>query len=466
MKYILVLIILAISSPVLARTPEVSGSQIISGFEPKLEARGLAPLQRVRIHVVRMFSIWQPSADGEWREVPKPLHAWADFIADSNGTVEVWRASPLAGTYAGIDPYGLLWSGRPIGGAAVDFFLPNGFDSVGLRDGEARILLTVDGVSVAADSVAFMTPEGLTIENVSSGRLNGVYAAPDDGEKHPALILLHGSEGGSADAARELAVRFAGQGYAAFAFNYFAWDLANLEGVPNAHVNQPVEMIGVVRDWLATRPEADVERLGLYGHSKGAEYAEVAAIRLPWIKAVAACVPTDVVWQGYGIGDERNRSNSFGAPPDQYSSFSWQGAPLPYVPLDGDRSAYPTNTDFYEAKRAEFPTHASEAAIPIDQANARFLWLGAERDEVWASGTMAAELDRRMTEAGEGAKSELHVYTAAGHAICGDGTYPSRLWSDDSTDPHAPDLDANGRATVDAWRQIKNFFAVTLKANE
>ena len=296
---------------------------------------------------------------------------------------------------------------------------------------------------------------------MAEGRINGAYAAPNDGKRHPAVILLHGSEGGDRDAARALAVRFAGHGYAAFALNYFAWDLKGLPDVPNAHVNQPIELIGQVRDWLRAQPEADVERIGLYGHSKGAEYAEVAAVYLPWVRAVAACVPTDVVWQGYGIGDQRNKSNTYGSPPALYSSFSWRGVPLPYVPLEGDRSGYRTNTDFYEAKRAERPKLAQAALIPIERAKASFLWLGGGRDATWASGAMAQRLDARLRTSGAASRSELHVYPAAGHAICGDGTYPTRVWEKESTDLRDPDRDAEGAGNS---RRMASHCAV-LRAN-
>ena len=68
----------------------------------------------MRVHSIRMFSTWEPSSTGGWHQVAKPLHAWADFDASAAGSVEVWNTAPRAGTYAGTDAYGLLWSGRPV----------------------------------------------------------------------------------------------------------------------------------------------------------------------------------------------------------------------------------------------------------------------------------------------------------------------------------------------------------------
>lgn len=441
------------------QTPQFGGMDTVSGHDPRIEVTGLVAGQSIRVHAIRLFSGWEPGPDGNWIEAPKPLHSWADFVADDSGAVQLWRASPMAGTYSGVDAYGLLWSGRLIRKDDPLSALPIGFDASVLKTGETRLLISEGQEALGMATLTSRPAQALKVQTVSEGRLNGIYAAPEDGARYPVLILLHGSEGGDLAAARSMAVRFAGQGYATFAFNYFAWDLAGLEGVPNAHVNQPIEMITVVRDWLAKQPEADVERLGLYGHSKGAEYAELAAIHLPWIKAVVACVPTDVVWQGYGIGDGRNRSNPYGAPPPNYSSFSWNGMPLPYIPLEGDRSGYHNNTGFYDARRAELGDGAIAAQIPVEQSQASFLWLGGGRDEVWASGEMARRLDARLRVAGAADRSELHVYEKAGHGICGDGTYPTRLWSQDTNDERDPDRDADGRATVDGWQRIRAFLA-------
>ncbi len=408
-----------------------------------------------------MFSGWERAPKGGWQKVPKPLHSWGDFKTDVEGRIQLWRSSPLAGTYAGIDGYGLLWSGRLVEGN--NDAVPAGLDVSSLKENHSLVIVTRGAETIVSQPLTSAKPQGLRQQYLERGRLNGAYAAPADGMRHPAIILLHGSEGGSRDGAQELAQRFAARGYAAFALNYFAWDLAGLRGVPNAHVNQPLELLSTVRDWLAKQPEADVTRIGLYGHSKGAEYAEVAAVRFPWVKAVAACVPTDAVWQGYGIGDERNRTNAWGKTPLKYSSFSWKGQPLPYIPLDGSRDGFHSNTLYYESKRAERPATAKTAAIAVEKSRAAFLWLGGGRDETWASGAMAQRLDARLRATGASNRSELRLYDRAGHAICGDGTYPTRLWVGDSTDPRDPDRDADGRATVDGWQRIVAFFNRTLK---
>ncbi|MDT7933069.1 MAG: acyl-CoA thioester hydrolase/BAAT C-terminal domain-containing protein [Sphingomonadaceae bacterium] len=82
-----------------------------------------------------------------------------------------------------------------------------------------------------------------------------------------------------------------------------------------------------MREWLKAQPEADANRIGLWGASKGAEFALIAASRYDWVKAVVAVVPSDVVWEGWG-----------GSGPAT-ASFAFDGRPLafePYVGMDAE----------------------------------------------------------------------------------------------------------------------------------
>ena len=442
------------AGPVGAQVSVSPVSPAISGFSPHIVVTGLAPGAAARVHTYGSYGHWdEDKALGRWVQTFTTYHAWADVTADRRGRVEFDRYRVTSGTYRGIDGYGLLWSMRKPTDADVVGAAPNGMAGPNPAPGVTVLLVTQGDRVVGHGRVTYVDPPDLTVVPVADARLNGVFAAPAGARRLPTIILLHGSEGGGAAEAHDQATRFAGQGFAAFALNYFAWDLKKLKGPPNYHVNQPIELIAQVRDWLAARPEADVRRLGVYGHSKGAEYAALAASYYPWIKAAIACVPSDAVWEGYGINDGRNVFDPKLSWPEQRSSWSWQGRPLPYIPLyEAGARTWFDNTARYSTSRADHPAAAQAASIPVERSRARFLLIGGGRDEVWASGEMAAALGKRL-----GRRATTIVYPTAGHQICGAGTYPSHIWADASPDPRVKDPTAEGAAQVDAWQRMVRF---------
>ena len=202
-------------------------------------------------------------------------------------------------------------------------------------------------------------------------------------------------------------------------------------------------------------PEADVGRIGLFGVSKGGEFALVGASRFPWVKAAVGCVPSDVVWMGFGQGEDELPHRS---------TWALDDTPLPFVPLYpyADKR-YRDNTERYERSRRFHPQASDAARIPIERTKARLLLIGSDRDEVWASGAMSRNVSAAMSRAGLGERAELMVFDKAGHAVCGDGSFPVRAYGKE--DPSMPDLrelNAEGHATVKAFRRSVNFLKSSL----
>jgi dienelactone hydrolase len=98
--------------------------------------------------------------------------------------------------------------------------------------------------------------------------------------------------------------------------------------------------------WLARQEDLNMKTLTLYGSSKGAEFAMVAATKYDWINSVVAVVPGDAVWAGYGDDDLKEQ---------QKSSWSFEGKPLPFFPLfsfdPNQKGLYRTNTERYSRSR-------------------------------------------------------------------------------------------------------------------
>src|SRR6202011_4756293 len=80
------------------------------------------------------------------------------------------------------------------------------------------------GAGIASATVVTASPSAaqeLTNVSVASGTLVGAYFAPADGKRHPAIVVLGGSEGGLHPADARM---FAQHGYAALALAYFGVD--------------------------------------------------------------------------------------------------------------------------------------------------------------------------------------------------------------------------------------------------
>ena len=248
------------------------------------------------------------------------------------------------------------------------------------------------------------------------------FMTPEGDGPFPAIILLGGSEGGDRGA-RSLAPRFLAEGYAVLGVPYYspAWggQPQQFPDLPSAFVNIPVDKASIAKDWLAKREDVQSENIGIYGVSKGAEFALLAGSKIEGFAAIAAIVPTDVVWEGWGAGPYEGK----------LSSFSWQGEPLPFVPYDGmgEEFSNPTGPEGrprlrlpHDKGRNANPDRAVAARIDVEAIDEPLLVAGGDADLVWNSGEMAQIIAERRAEAGLPTVSL--VFTDAGHFLSGDGT--------------------------------------------
>lgn len=443
-------------------------SSILQGSPLDALVTGLAPNETVTVYAMRRVAYQAVEAGALVPRETKVL-AWADFKADKSGRIDA-ADTPLAGSFSGADQLGLIWSGFPEGDPAlsakpaISALSPDEIPSNTVR----FVVERADGSRLAADTAlkAYSDTIAFTTVGVSSARadgvaggVSGVFAAPVGQSKLPAIILLHGSEGADPDTSRRWAGRMASRGYAALALHYVAypWNGA-IEGVEPAMMNVPVETLDRARAFLATRAEVDASRVGVFGISKGAELALVAASRYDWIDAVVACVPSDVVWAGYG----REL-----APGEGLSSWSLAGASLPAIPYDRYEDVFSgkaTPVAVHNRSRAALSGAALERTrIPVANIAARVLLIGGGLDGVWASLEMADAVAATRAAAGLTGRTEVLRYEAASHFICGDGTYPQRV---DLLSPRvsgAPNTSvADGEANADAFPKMLDFLARSL----
>jgi len=223
-----------------------------------------------------------------------------------------------------------------------------------------------------------------------------------EGENQPLIVAFGGSEGGNAwtrDRFKPLRDRFLSQGYAFLAVAYFGEP-----GIPKKMDRIALEGVYAAIDEASKNPKINRECIAVVGGSKGAELALVLASRYPEIKAVVGIVPGNAVFTA--LTDSMITS-----------SFTYNGEPLPYVPvpwgavpelLVGDlRGGW---EDMLADKEA-----VAKAEIPVEKINGPIFLLSATKDEYWPSAEMSEAILQRLKAHGFRYKAE-HVAIEGNHA--------------------------------------------------
>ncbi|MEQ8435629.1 MAG: acyl-CoA thioester hydrolase/BAAT C-terminal domain-containing protein [Oceanicaulis sp.] len=382
------------------------GDPVIEGEPAAIAIVGLEPGQRVRF-VAERANLW---GQGRlWRSE-------AVFIADPvYGVADPVRHAPVEGDWSRADRFAFLWSMQrtnmdaPAETTRSRVRLRADIDMDGTFELEAYLDFKTDGYREIDASA--LSPGAFLYRPVGEGPF-------------PAIIFLGGSEGGDR-AARDQAPGLAQRGYAVLGLPYYSPDWYGqgraIPELPEAFVDIPVTLAAEARDWLAERPDIDAGAIGLFGISKGAEFALAAASYLGGFNAVAAIVPSDMIWEGWGAGAEGERS-----------SFSLNGEPLAFVPYKDMRATLNARAEGaqvsirtpHDEGRAANPDRVEAARIPVERIEAPVFLLGGMADDVWASGLMAVNIAERR--AATQLPTELYVYADAGHGLSGPPTRPSR----------------------------------------
>lgn len=283
-----------------------------------------------------------------------------------------------------------------------------------------------------------------------------VYRLPGD-ESRPVVVILGGAEGGD-DAGRRFGPLLAGLGYAAVSLPYYSADWGDfgpppaMPELPGSFIDIRVDQLAELRTALAAVEGLDVDRFGLFAGSKGAEFALIAASHYPWITAVVAYAPSDVVWEGWGFETLEAEGTR--------SSFSFEGQALPFMPYRGfvDGLLAGPSADLraiHENGRADHPGREADARIPVENFAGDLMLIAGDRDGLWNSGAMARNIVASRRAAG--LETEALIYPEAGHNIAGGDGDPV----EDPRSGGSPEADAAAR--LDAWPKVISFLERTLE---
>lgn len=428
-----------------AQRIEVRPETILSGDEVQIVLKQFPRDARIEVRAERALSPWQPGAKAAL------YRSQAQFQTSAAGSLDLSTATPVEGSYAVADVRGLAWSMQPTGEQAPGDWPTNRLHFKALVEGEvvAEASLTIHS---ARDDVV--------VEEIGDAFPGAVFAHLPGKARRPAIIVLGGSEGYDW-VARGMSPQLASHGFAVLGLPYHApafIQRRDLDMLPKSFTDIPVDRLQSAYEWLRRRDDVDADRIGLYGVSKGAEFSLIAATRMDWIDAVAAIVPSDVVWEGFG---------AMGVAPGTRSSFSWHGEPLPFVPYDNIQAEFSAMGSGsgavlrrpHDHGRAANTQRAIAARIPVETYRGALLVAGGMLDAVWASGPMAQSIAERRAEAG--LETTTLVFWGAGHALTGDGWSPTTQL--DAGPMSMGGLPADtAQAQAATWRATLEFFKAHL----
>lgn len=347
----------------------------------------------------------------------------ATFVADESGRVDVARMAPTSGSYKGVDAMGLFWSVK----RDSESLARSGESSETVARNSIRehwqLAAEVAGVVVATATLHRHTVAAdVRVTPVRVSGLVGMFYEPVGGVRHPAVLVLGGSEGGLPPPSSHPG-GLASRGYAVLSLAYFAG-----EGLPRSLSGIPLEYFKTALDWLAANPAVDPGRIGVLGTSRGGELSLLLGATYSEIKTVIAYVPSHEARAG--CCDRGARS---------FPAWTFEGKGIPVG-----------------------------TTTRVERINGAILLISGRDDRVWESTYMADRVIARLREQ-QFLYPYVHLaYDGAGHSI----RRPGSSAMDINTRVHpilGRPLPAGGtpvataRARTESWEQMLRFLDANLR---
>lgn len=333
------------------------------------------------------------------------LEAEAAFEARPDGTVDVRTQASVAGTFSGVDPFGLWWSGVPKGPAPAPIDQPHVVPTrlaVDASTGRTEVLLE-----------RRLAAEGVVEVDVSGDGFRGSYFRPPGLGPFPGLVAFGGSAGGLGPAAAWAPV-LASRGVATLAIGFF-----RMSGLPTALVEIEVEVVERAIRYLQATGDVTGDRVAVMGQSRGSELALLAASASPsLVDRVVVFSASGVVW--CGLDDDGHVDRSAWTLRGEPVPFLGRGLPQP--PRSGDE---PFRLTTLYGAALDDSLAVSAAEIPIEHVDGPILAVSGEDDQLWPS-VQLIEIGRRRAHERGLAHDFAHLrYPSAGHTGPGVPGLPS-----------------------------------------
>ena len=369
----------------------------------------------------------------------------ATFEADQSGRINTAAMAPKAGFYRSVAPSGLLWSMKAPSGTGFAH-------SLSWSDRVVRIEARIDdGEVLNAEITRTYSWSSIPSKEIELDGAIGQLWVPESDRDLPLIIVLGGYDAGAQYAKSSL---LAARGFAVLDLTYHG-----RSPLPRSLERIPLEYTADAIAWAKSQPGVDGSKVGVFGTSKGAEYALVLASKYSDIKAVAGWTPSSVVWAGIG-----------GASPFPKSSWTYNGRDVPYIPAKLTPGAIWRGIQFAMGRPVAFhdsyldglknKKHVARATIEVEKIAGPILLVSGSDDKMWPAKKMSEMIVDRLE-----AKNFQHQVTHLNYDNVGH-TFPWGQWPTGDLDSggfiRGGEIEASHIASAEAWHSTIEFFKSAL----
>ncbi|WP_326521185.1 acyl-CoA thioesterase/bile acid-CoA:amino acid N-acyltransferase family protein [Faecalispora jeddahensis] len=335
--------------------------------------------------------------------------AQATFLSDGNGSISLEKDPALFGSYTGVCPMGLFFRLKPV--HPCKKALADCFEEVPYFESYRVCLQAFEQTRCLAETEfkRYYQPPTVKGEVVYGLGFQGRLFFGEGCVNAPAIIVVSGSEG-RIEKAQNIAQLLSGYGFVTLAVCYFG-----MQGVSKFLERIPLEIVEEAISVLKKRKEVNPDRIGIYGRSKGAEFALLSASRFPDLKCVVANSPS--AWVMEGIKKWK---------PSKSSSWTEHAKEVPYTQF--------SMMNYLKEKIINRKTEyrSEESIIPVEQINGSVLVLAAYNDEIWPAFSSAVSISERLRLSGFAFPYHKYIYSNSGHmmtvAFQPNSRYPKVPW--------------------------------------
>ncbi|XP_060031476.1 peroxisomal succinyl-coenzyme A thioesterase-like [Erinaceus europaeus] len=360
------------------------------------------------------------------------FRAHARYLADPAGRLDLERAPALGGSFAGLEPMGLLWALQPE--KPLWRFLK--------RDVRTPFVLeleVLDGhdpergrlLGRAVHERHFLGP-GVRREPVRAGRVRATLFLPPGPGPFPGIIDLFGLGGGLLEYRAAL---LASHGFATLALAYYNYEDLSKD-MDTIHLDYFEEAVC----YMVQHSQVKGPGIGLLGISLG---ADICLCMASFLKNISATVSIN----GSGFCGNLLVYKETSIPPLGYD-------------LRRTKEDFSGFLDIVDIRNDIVEGHENPSMIPVEKAQGPFLFIAGQDDHNWRSELYAQMISDRLQFHGK-EKPQVISYPGTGHYI--EPPYfpmcPASLhkllnkpviWGGEPR--------AHSKAQIDAWGHILTFF--------